>query len=221
MTRDVNSVGATCFTAMFWDRVTNVFLPSAGGSTIGVNGSGVFWYSSERDAREAMSKTITAWEYPELSVGTMPTLNSSVVTSSSERERINATNEADQFHQYDEHERTCFKRLLDANLSNDFQHLVRNDHLKSDDWKIKQTPEGRFNASFTKSIAPNIGHKTFTSSGHEGAKFENGVWYHADIKGAKASAFLEFIKFCMSSGFTLSLEKRIDGKILPYMKRRR
>eukprot|EP00547_Thalassionema_nitzschioides_P007792 CAMPEP_0194222424 /NCGR_PEP_ID=MMETSP0156-20130528/32901_1 /TAXON_ID=33649 /ORGANISM="Thalassionema nitzschioides, Strain L26-B" /LENGTH=1654 /DNA_ID=CAMNT_0038953203 /DNA_START=88 /DNA_END=5052 /DNA_ORIENTATION=+ len=222
VTKDVNSTGATCFTAMFWDRVTNVFLPAAGGSTIGVNGSGVFWYLSERDAREAMSRTIAALQHgntQNLSIP-MPRRGSSVVTPICQKERIHAINQAGQFH-HDENERTCFRRLLHANLNNNFGHIVRQQNLKSDDWKIHETPAGRLNASFTKSISPNIQHKTFTSSDHGGAKFENGVWYHADIKGAKASAFLEFIKFCISSRLAESFEKRIDGKTFPYMNMQR
>jgi len=113
-----------------------------------------------------------------------------------------------------EDENLAFGNLIFANLSNDYTFMMK-EQLRKEDWKIKVS-QGLKNASFKKNLAPNIGPKMFSSSYHGGASNENGEWYHMDLRRAKASAFVEFLKYCMHIGFALSLRERIDGSKLPY-----
>ena len=122
-----------------------------------------------------------------------------------------------------------FERLIHANLSNSFIFLVKRpgkihgQGLKNSDWKTRLFPGGWIHASFTKWVAPNFPLVTFTSMGHPGQDetiYMNGLYYHNTLQRAKASAFLEFLKFSLAKGFLLSLSQRIDSKTIPFWNNR-
>jgi len=221
-----NTARETFFTAMYHDSDANIFIPASGGKTLGQNGSGIYWYENEGEAQKAMKVIAIAWENPRLQIesGVFQPLTSSqpskepVPKQNSEiRRRKNTplcSHESYKPSCKIEEENSAFDDLTEANLSSNFGFMV-NGNLKKDDWMIK-TSQGLINASFNKMLATNIGLKKFSSSHHGGASNQNGDWFHMDLKKAKASAFIEFLRYCKTIGFALSFRERIDGGKLPY-----
>jgi hypothetical protein len=111
-------------------------------------------------------------------------------------------------------EMKAFRRLCSANLSNNFSVIVTSDRLLRTDWEITRTDHG-ISASFKKSI-PGHPPETFCSGCHGDVTYCQGRWYHESERDAKASAFLEFLKYCKKVGVLNSLEERIDNITLPY-----
>jgi hypothetical protein len=121
-------------------------------------------------------------------------------------------------------ERDVFNALKCANLSNTVVKILKQP-LTHSEWTFSSFPQDGIpgvHVSFSKSIANNLPKQSFQSMGHgQDCRYVNGKWYHNDLRGAKASAFLEFLKFCKKIGMLWSLTQTMTNmEDLPFWKRR-
>lgn len=223
--------GQRCCTPLYWDDGEDVFIQAIGGNTLGINTHGVWWYRNKHDAVDVIERAIAIYQKSQQEPERHPAINFTPARRSSSTIAGHPAGRVDTSNALggavvDEAETRAFKKLMkNPNHSVTFAALVRREGkgvvLRKNDWTTRELRDrvGWVNVSFTPWIAENLpATRTFSSGKHGAAINGGGVWYHPGLNEAKASAFLEFLKFLRDLGILHSLEESIDMRRLPYAK---
>ena len=183
------------YTAAYLDPDENVIYYSQGGNSVGVNPQGIWWYSEEDDAVDAVKRVVVAKAPQRASKRNAPA--GSAKTKSSSSSSSLSQNEV-------------MRRLgKNPNLQTLLARIFPGVVLPRTCWKIRHSTDG-FSVCFLPPPETNTGIYTVDPNWRTGTMQDSVRWYK-DERTAKNAAFMRFLELCVDRGYLKDTTHKLNG----------
>lgn len=183
------------YTAAYLDPDENVIYYSQGGNSVGVNPQGIWWYSEEDDAVDAVKRVVVAKAPQRASKRNAPA--GSAKTNSSSSSSSLSQNEV-------------MRRLgKNPNLQTLLKWIFPGVVLPRTCWNIRHSTDG-FSVRFHPPRETKTGIPTVDPNWRAG-KMRDSVWWYKDERTAKNAAFMRFLELCVDRGYLKDTSHKLDG----------
>ena len=186
------------YTAAYLDPDENVIYYSQGGNAVGVNTQGIWWYSEEEDAIDAVKRVVVA---------AAPQRASRNASAAAERTSSRSKSSLSQ--------NEVMRRLGKVpshNLQPVLQQIFPGVQLRRECWKIRHSADG-FSVRFHPPRETKTGIFTADPNWRAGT-MRDSVWWYENERTAKTAAFMRFLELCVDRGYLKDTAHKLDGTTL-------
>ena len=182
------------YTAAYLDPDENVIYYSQGGNSVGVNSQGIWWYSEEEDAVDAVKRVVVAKAPQRASKRNAPagSANTNISSGSS----------------------LCQNEVMRRlSTTPDLQALLKwifpGVKLPRTCWQIRHSTDG-FSIRFLPPRETKTGISIVGPNWRTG-KMRDSAWWYKDERTAKHAAFMRFLELCVDRGYLKDTAHKLDG----------